>query len=92
MSPTELENCLLSHPDIVDAAVIGVKAEGQIETPRAYVVRRHKSSLSQEDIQGWVSARLAKYKQLTGGVKIMKSLPRAVNGKILRAKLLENQP
>ena len=89
VSPTELENCLLMHPNIIDAAVIGVKLEGQVEAPRAYIVARPDSCLSQENVQDWVAKRLAKYKQLTGGVKFLESLPRAVNGKILRANLTE---
>lgn len=93
VSPTELENCLLTHPAILDAAVIGVeddKASGEL--PRAYVVLRQQSggpTISEADVQGYFHTRLAKYKALAGGVRIIDSIPKGSSGKVLRKLLKE---
>ncbi|EMD88978.1 hypothetical protein COCC4DRAFT_136904, partial [Bipolaris maydis ATCC 48331] len=69
VSPPEIEGTLLTHLDIIDAAVIGVRCppEGE-EHPRAYVVLRQGSRLDAETVKLYVCERLAKYKELTGGV------------------------
>ena len=73
VAPPELEAVLLSHPQIVDAAVIGVQptAGDRSEYPRAYVVRRDSeegNDLQAEDVKSFMAERLAKYKRLDGGV------------------------
>ena len=89
--PPELEGVLLLHPQIVDAAVIGVKGvQGQLpetECPRAYVVRRpgaEGAKLTGEEVKQWCGTRLAKYKALTGGVVFVDAIPRNASGKILK--------
>ncbi|KAG8720269.1 hypothetical protein FRC08_000705 [Ceratobasidium sp. 394] len=75
--PADLENVLLSHPDIVDAGVIGVDdVEQATELPRAYVVHRagYNSFKSQAErkafesgVQTWIQDKVAKHKYLRGG-------------------------
>ncbi|MCJ1382874.1 hypothetical protein MMC17_005987 [Xylographa soralifera] len=92
ISPTELEACLLMHPAIIDAAVIGVEyCEQSGELPRAYVVlnKSFRHSVSELDIQGYFHGYLAKYKALTGGVRIVGSIPKSSSGKVLRKVLKE---
>ncbi|KAJ5964986.1 uncharacterized protein N7479_004862 [Penicillium vulpinum] len=94
VAPPELEAALLSHPEVVDAAVIGITFPGSdIEYPRAYVVRRPGdagSKLTEAGIQAYVLSRLAKYKALTGGVKFVGSIARNPSGKILKRVLRED--
>lgn len=66
VAPAELEALLLNHADIMDAAVIGVEAEGT-EVPRAYVVA-DKNKISAKQIQEYVKSNVADYKRLRGGV------------------------
>lgn len=93
VSPTEIETCLLAHPAIIDAAVIGVDfQDGQGELPRAYVVLdpAMADQIKDEDIQGYINSRLAKYKALAGGVQRLQNIPRSESSKILK-KLLREQ-
>jgi acyl-CoA synthetase (AMP-forming)/AMP-acid ligase II len=94
VAPPELEAVLLSHPQIVDAAVIGITfADADIEYPRAYVVRRsgdQGAKLTEAEIQEYVLSRLAKYKALTGGVKFVGAIARNPSGKILKRVLRED--
>lgn len=90
MAPAELEALLLSHPLINDAAVIGVPdpdTPGN-ELPRAYVVA-DRSKITEQEIQDFVRANLAQYKQLRGGVVWVDAIPKSASGKILRRELRE---
>ncbi|KAI0406811.1 acetyl-CoA synthetase-like protein [Xylaria palmicola] len=86
VAPAELEAVLLSHPKILDAAVIGVQGEGT-EVPRAYVVADRKA-ISAEEIVEWFGRQgLAQYKSLRGGVVFLDAIPKSPSGKILRKDL-----
>ncbi|KAI0034708.1 hypothetical protein K488DRAFT_77108 [Vararia minispora EC-137] len=95
VSPAELEDVLLSHPDVVDAAVIGIDDHAQsTELPRAYVVSKPGSTLAisdsfEKDVQTFVAANVAGHKRLRGGVAAIEAIPRSASGKILRRELRE---
>lgn len=77
--------------DILDTAVIGLKVGGMNdELPRAYVVRRSGSKISESDIKAHLATRLAKYKGLEGGVVFVDAIPKSPSGKILK-RLLRDQ-
>jgi acyl-coenzyme A synthetase/AMP-(fatty) acid ligase len=94
VAPPELEGVLLSHPDIVDAAVIGVpdpsNREGS-EAPRAYLVRRDPKSEkpSAQEVNKHMRERLASYKMLEGGIVFVDDIPKNPSGKILKRILRE---
>ncbi|KAG5725524.1 hypothetical protein E4T56_gene19936, partial [Termitomyces sp. T112] len=96
--PAELEGLLLSHPDVADAAVIGVYSESQAtELPRAYVVHARPNQLRtdadkaafQRDVRRWMQERVARHKFLRGGVVVIDAVPKSAAGKILRRELRE---
>lgn len=94
VAPPELEAVLLSHPLIVDAAVIGINhpEEKDVELPRAYVVRRpgcDKAELDERKVKEWCAGKLARYKELTGGVLFVDAIPKNASGKILKRILRE---
>ena len=91
MAPAELEGVLMSHPDVIDAAVIGIPAQNAVdgEVPQAYVVPKVGSSLDEKIVMKYIAGHLAKYKQLTGGVVFLESLPKTASGKYLKTHLRE---
>jgi 4-coumarate--CoA ligase len=81
---------IIHHPDVTDAAVVGVQHSSEdSEVPRAYVVRRPGSLLTEEDVRKYSSEKLAKYKALDGGVKFVDAIPKNASGKILKNQLRE---
>ncbi|XP_068212911.1 uncharacterized protein [Palaemon carinicauda] len=89
VSPSELELILLSHKGISEAAVIGVPHERTGEAPRAYVVPVPGANLDAKQLHEYVKERVVPYKQVTGGIVFVDSLPRNLTGKLLRKKLQE---
>lgn len=102
VAPAELEGVLLSHPEISDAAVIGVSTsstsskhhltkagEEGTESPRAYIVLKPGSRMEERELQSYMRERLAGYKQLVGGVRFVDSVPKNASGKILKKDLKE---
>ena len=85
VSPAELEGVLRAHPDITDAAVIGVKYHDS-EAPKALVVRKTEI-LTEDAVKAYIAGLLVGYKHLDGGVNFVESIPKSPSGKILR-KLL----
>jgi 4-coumarate--CoA ligase len=93
VSPSELEAVLLSHQNVVDCAVLGLKPAGSPahadELIRAYVVRRPGTQLTEEEAKQYLKQRLASYKSLTAGVVFMDEIPKSPSGKILKRLLKE---
>ena len=57
MAPSELEQIILTHPDVLDAAVGSIPDESVGELPRAYVVKRPGSPLGEDEIIDYVAGR-----------------------------------
>jgi 4-coumarate--CoA ligase len=55
----------------------------------AYIARKPGAELSENDIMTWMSSRVAKHKQLTGGVLFIDEVPKSPSGKIQRKVLRE---
>jgi 4-coumarate--CoA ligase len=72
---------LITHPNVADAGVVGVKVNG-LELPRAYIVLRKPAKdaaaqhLVAKEVQEWVKPRVGKPKHLRGGVIIIPEIPR----------------
>ncbi|PAV74748.1 hypothetical protein WR25_15349 [Diploscapter pachys] len=84
VAPAELEDLLQAHPDIFDAAVIGIPDERTGEKPLAFVVRRENSRLMESQVQKYVEGKVSNYKWLAGGVRFVDEIPKSPSGKILR--------
>jgi len=86
VAPAELEELLRNHPDVSDAAVIGINNAESGELPRAYIVKKN-ASLTDETINRFINEKVATYKQLKGGIEYVDAIPKAPSGKILRREL-----
>jgi long-chain acyl-CoA synthetase len=84
--PIEVEEALLTHPDIAAAAVVGVPSAQTGEAVKAFVVRAPGSSLSEQDVIDYAATRLARYKA-PAEVSFVDELPLGVAGKLLRREL-----
>lgn len=89
VSPSELEKLLLTHTEVTEAAVVGVRDDKLGEAPKAFVVLRPGASIDSSQLQQFVASRVSSYKQLTG-VQIVDFLPKSPSGKILKKLLKKN--
>lgn len=94
VAPAEIENLLFQHPQIKEAAIVGVPApeDPGTDLPRAYVVPNNEGrtqQISEDEVKRYVAERLAPYKQLRGGVAFVDEIPKNAIGKMLRRELRE---
>lgn len=81
--PTEIESVLMGHPDVSDAAVVGVPDEQWGEAVHAFVTLSKGASAREPDLQSFCRERLAGYKR-PKVIHLVPELPRTGIGKIAR--------
>ena len=86
LSPQEVESCLLQHPAVREAAVVGVTGAGGLIKPHAFVVSRERRPELGEELKAFVRERLEPYKA-PRDVSFVDALPRTHLGKVDRGKL-----
>ncbi|XP_042217376.1 4-coumarate--CoA ligase 1-like [Homarus americanus] len=90
VSPTELESVIMEHPDVANAAVVGVPHDSLGEMPLAFVVVKPGAHIQAIVLQQFVDSRVASFKKLAGGVKFVDAIPMNPTGKINRKLLKES--
>ena len=86
VSPAEVEAALVSHPSVLEAAVIGKEDEQKLVKPKAFVVLKPGTQASDEDLKAHVKSKLAPYKY-PRWIEFASELPKTATGKIQRFKL-----
>jgi fatty-acyl-CoA synthase len=86
--PAEVEQALYQHPAIADCAVIGVPDSRWGEVGRAVVALRPGATASADEIIGFLSGKLARYK-IPKSVVVVQALPHNAAGKLLKGPLRE---
>jgi benzoate-CoA ligase family protein len=86
LAPQEVESCLLQHPAVAEAAVVGVPDGDGLVKPRAYVVARERRAGLDEELKAFVRERLQPYKH-PREVVFLDTLPRTHLGKVDRGRL-----
>ncbi len=86
--PSDLEAQLEQHPEVVEAAVVGVPSRAWGETPVGYVVLRPNATITKEALLTWVNGRLGKTQRLAD-LLFISDLPRNEIGKTLKRQLRE---
>jgi long-chain acyl-CoA synthetase len=84
--PREVEDVLYTHPDVREAAVVGIPDAYRGETVKAYVSLRDGAAADAAELGTYCKERLAAYKY-PRVVEILPELPKTTSGKILRREL-----
>ncbi len=91
VSPVEVENTLIAHPAVLEAAVVGAIDEEKLIKPKAYVVLREEyvpSEALSDELKTFVKEKLALFKY-PRTIKFLPALPKTATGKIQRFLLRE---
>jgi long-chain acyl-CoA synthetase len=84
--PADIEAVLGQHPDVLEAAVIGVPHRVWGETPFAFVILKHGAISQPVDLVSWANTRLAKTQRLSGLLQL-EEFPRNALGKVVKRDL-----
>ena len=84
--PSDIEAVLATHPDVLEAAVVGMASDNWGETPVAFVTPRPGKTLAATDFMAWANSQLGKTQRLSA-VEITDTLPRSAIGKVLKREL-----
>ena len=86
--PREVEDVLFEHPDVLEAAVIGVPDERWGEAVHAVLVAAGEGELDTDAVLGFARTRLAAYK-VPKTAEVITALPKNATGKVVKTKLRE---
>ena len=93
--PAEIENALLRHPAVQQAAVIGIPDDRLGEVGMAFVVPRADATITGDDLIAWARDEMANYK-VPRAVELVDALPLNATGKVakdeLRARAAQPRP
>ncbi|MDQ0218852.1 long-chain-fatty-acid--CoA ligase [Peribacillus cavernae] len=88
--PQEVEGVLYEHPDIKEAAVVGIPHKELGEIVKAYVVPKDGRQIDLEELRGYCYTKLTPYK-VPKSIEVRDSLPRNTVGKLLKRLLIKEE-
>ena len=89
--PREIEEVFYKHPDVIEAAAIGVPDPKRGQSVKVYVVKKEGSPVTEQELLNFASKQLAPYKR-PKYVEFKKDLPRTLVGKVLKRELRTDKP
>ena len=89
--PREIEEVFYKHPDVIEAAAIGVPDPKRGQSVKVYVVKKEGSPVTEQELLNFASKQLAPYKR-PKSVEFKKDLPRTLVGKVLKRELRTDKP
>ncbi len=95
VSPGEVEQALLSHRCVKEAAVVAIKSSIRLTTAKAFIVLKDdvnllNQELLKQELFEYLSDRLSKYK-VPAAIEILSALPKTPTGKVARGELRHGQ-
>ena len=90
VAPAELEDLLIAHEAIDDAAVVPSADEEAGELPKGFIVLKQGVEIDADEIKRYVAERVAPYKKLRL-VEFVDEIPKSASGKLLRRVLIERE-
>lgn len=91
LSPFEVEQALISHPAVLEAAVVSARDDADLEKPKAYIVLKEGAASLElaEELKAFVKEKIGKWKY-PRWIEFAEDLPKTATGKIQRFKLRED--
>jgi len=86
--PQEIENVIVSHPQVSEVAVVGAREKLRGAIPRAVIVAEKGTSISDKEIRSYCKKQLAEYK-IPRLINFVDSLPKTGSGKVDRKAIYE---
>jgi len=87
--PRDIEEIVVQHPTVQEAAVFGIPHDKWGETPLAAVVLHEPGKITSEELRDWINERVAAKFQRVHDVVFMDEFPRSVAGKTLKRLMRE---
>jgi long-chain acyl-CoA synthetase len=84
--PRQIEEALYTHPNVLECAVIGIADQMKGEVPKAFIVKRAGTELTQAELRTYLKGRIAAY-AVPHEYEFVESLPKSIIGKILKKEL-----
>jgi long-chain acyl-CoA synthetase len=88
--PREVEEVLMTHPEVSLAAVIGVPHEALGQEVKAYIIRKPGTTVTIEEMTVWCKQQMAQYKY-PRYIEFRDALPMTATGKVLKRELAEQE-
>jgi len=88
ISSVELENAIMGHPAVAEAAVVAIRHPKWDERPLAVVVKRPGREVTADELREFIAPRFAKW-QIPDDFDFVDALPRTSTGKFLKTRLRE---
>jgi acyl-CoA synthetase (AMP-forming)/AMP-acid ligase II len=88
--PEEVENCLVRHEQVVEAAALGVDDDAYGKRLRAFVVLSSADAATEDELKDFVKANLARFK-VPRDIVFVDELPRNATGKVVKRELAQHE-